>query len=69
MGKNLNPHSRLSMQYQPALTAKATGCDIDTLGKNFSHRQKRILPINIALFLKPWQKTVLKMMCVKTKSL
>jgi len=41
----------MGMKYQSWLTAKATGFDIDTLGKNFSLRQKGILPINIALFL------------------
>ena len=48
----------MSMKYQSWLTAKATGFDIDTLGKNFSLRQQGFLPINIALFLDSWQKTV-----------
>jgi hypothetical protein len=49
----------MDIKYQLWLTAKATGFDIDTSGKNFSLRQEGILAINIALFLKPWQKTVL----------
>ena len=48
----------MGIKYQLRLTAKATGFDIDTLGKNFSLRQKGILPINIAFFLDSWQKTV-----------